>query len=124
MIDADSYKHKKNELFELKVKIQEELAKTKDNGSSWLEPFREFIGRAPSGAKIAPAKNTSEEIAFFGKTVGSNFFLTDRRLEPKYKKGFAMLCATPPTQSQPFVRFADSHSELFYEKVRTQFRQR
>ena len=111
VIDADTYKKKKNEIFELKVKMQEEIAKTKDNGSTWLEPFREFIGSALSCAKIAHAKNTSEEIAFFGKTVGSNFFLTDRRLVPSYNLGFVELCATLPSQSQPSAHFADSLSE-------------
>src|SRR3989344_3079201 len=111
VIDANTYKNKKNELFEEKLKKEEEIAKIKTDGSSWLEPFREWIGSALSCAKIARAKNTSEEIAFFGKTVGSNLFLTDRRLAPSYNLGFAELCAPLPAQSQPSVRFADSLSE-------------
>lgn len=111
VIDADTYKNKKNEIFDLKVKINEEITKIQDSGSSWLEPFRQLIGSALSCAKIARAKNTGEEIAFFAKTVGSNFFLTDRRLVPTYNLGFAELWLTPPSQNQPSIRFADSLSE-------------
>ena len=42
--------------------------------------------------------------------VGSNFFLTDRRLVPEYNQGFAELCAPPPAQSHPRLNFADSRS--------------
>src|SRR3989338_10069504 len=98
VIDANTYKNKKNELFEEKLKKEEEIAKIKTDGSSWLEPFREWIGSALSCAKIARAKNTSEEIAFFGKTVGSNFFLTNRQLALNYNQGFAELCASPSAQ--------------------------
>ena len=110
VIDNETYKKKKNEFFEEKLKISEELEQIKQNGSSWLEPFRNFIGSALSCAKIARAKNTSEELAFFGKTVGSNFFLTDRRLVPEYNQGFAELCALPPAQSHSRLNFADSLS--------------
>ena len=110
IIDPEIYKNKKNEFFEEKLKINEELEQIKQNGSSWLEPFKNFIGSALSCAKIARAKNTSEELAFFGKTVGSNFFLTNRQLAVSYKKGFAELCATPPAQRQSRLNFADSLS--------------
>src|SRR3990167_7242921 len=110
IIDPDSYKTKKNEFFEEKLKISEDLEQIKQNGSSWLEPFRNFIGSALLCAKIARAKNTSEEIAFFGKTVGSNFFLTNRQLAVSYKKGFAELCAPQSAQSQSRLTFADSLS--------------
>ena len=110
IVDPEIYKLKKNEFFEEKLKINEELEQIKQNGSSWLEPFRNFIGSALSCAKIARAKNTSEELAFFGKTVGSNFFLTNRQLAVSYKKGFAELCAPPPAQSQSRLTFADSLS--------------
>ena len=126
IIDPEIYKTKKNEFFEEKLKINEELEQIKQNGSSWLEPFKNFIGSALSCAKIARAKNTSEDLAIFGKTVGSNFFLTDRRLIPVYKKGFAELCAPPPAQSQSRLNFADSLSvgveriELSVSATRTQ----
>ena len=110
VIESEVYKTKKNEVFEQKLKITEELEQIKQNGSSWLEPFRNFIGSALLCAKIARAKNTSEEIAFFGKTVGSNFFLTNRQLAVSYRKGFAELCAPPPAQSQSRLNFADSLS--------------
>ena len=122
VIESEIYKTKKNEVFEQKLKITEDLEQIKQNGSSWLEPFREFIGSALSCAKIARAKNTSEELAFFGKTVGSNFLLTNRQLAVSYKKGFAELCATPPAQSHSRLNFADSFSVDLYRKIRTQFR--
>ena len=96
--------------------MQEEIEKIKTGGSIWLEPFREWIGSALSCAKIAricpsvSAKNTSEEIAFFGKTVGSNFFLTNRQLSLNYNQGFAELCATHPAQRNSKVLASKSFS--------------
>ena len=74
VIDSEIYKEKKNELFEEKLKITEEIEKIKQNGSSWLEPMREFVDGALQSRKIARAKNTKEDLAIFAKTVGSNFF--------------------------------------------------
>ncbi len=87
-IDNDTYKNKKNELFETKIKLEEDLGKIKDNGSSRLEPFRQFIETALRCGKIVRAKNTNEELAFFVKTVGSNFFLDNRRISVSFKQGF------------------------------------
>lgn len=82
---------KKNELLEKKLKLQEEISQTRLNGSSWLEPMREFINVGKDSQRIARAKNNPEELAAFGKNIGSNFFLTDRHLSANYKKGFDTL---------------------------------
>jgi hypothetical protein len=74
VVDPETYKTKKNELFETKLKLQEEITKVEETGSSWLEPMREFINVAINCDKIARAKNNCEELAFFAKRVGSNFF--------------------------------------------------
>ena len=91
VIDSEIYKKKKNELFEGKLKITEEIEKIKHNGSSWLEPMREFVDGALQCGKIARAKNTKEDLAIFAKTVGSNFFLLNRQLVPTYNLGFDTL---------------------------------
>jgi len=93
VVDPETYKTKKNELFETKLKLQEEITKVEETGSSWLEPMRDFINCALQAQKIARAKNNCEELAFFAKRVGSNFFLSDRQLSAEYKKGFAALRA-------------------------------
>ncbi len=93
VVDSESYKSKKNEMFETKLKIQEEIAKVEETGSRWLEPMREFVNCALQAQKIARAKNNCEELAFFAKRVGSNFFLSNRQLSAEYKKGFAALRA-------------------------------
>ncbi len=111
VIDADIYKKKKNELFEDKLKKEEEILKIKTKGSSWLEPFREFIDSALQCGKIARAKNTKEELAFFAKTVGSNFFLTDRQLFPTYNLGFTELYSSQPFQTQETLSPTKSLSE-------------
>ncbi len=91
VIDPETYKSKKNELFERKLKLQEEIGQIRTDGSVWLEPFREFMNVAKNGAKIARAKNNCEELASFAKNIGSNFFLTDKHLSADYKKGFDTL---------------------------------
>ncbi|MEK7577602.1 MAG: recombinase family protein [Patescibacteria group bacterium] len=99
VVDSDTYKQKKNELFEQKLKFQEQITKIKETGSAWLEPFREFIYSALSCEKIARAKNNGEEVANFAKTVGSNFFLKDRQLAAEFKEPYLTLCAPLPAQS-------------------------
>ena len=93
VVDPETYKSKKNEMFETKLKIQEEITKVEDTGSSWLEPMREFVKCALQEQKIARAKNNCEELAFFAKRVGSNFFLSDRQISAEYIKGFSALRA-------------------------------
>ena len=77
----------------------EEIEKIKTNGSSWLEPMREWVGSALSCAKIARAKNICSDLAIGAKTVGSNFFLTNQRLVPTFKQGFAELWLESGSQS-------------------------
>ena len=91
VIESETYKTKKNELFEEKVKVQEDISRIKSEGSSWLEPFKEFTDSAFSVSKIARAKNTSQDLGNLAKTVGSNFFLENRLLSPIFKKGFDTL---------------------------------
>ena len=110
VIDPETYKIKKNELFEEKLKIEQDLVKIKQYGSSWLEPFKNFIGSALSCAKIARSKNTSHDLAIMGKTVGSNFFLTNRRLSVCYNRPFAELCAPQPAQSRSTQDFEKSRA--------------
>ena len=61
--------------------------------------------------KIARAKNTSEEIAFFAKTVGSDYFLEDRRILPDLKKGFNTLFSEFVPHANSVNSASDSHSE-------------
>ena len=105
-----------------KLKLQEEIIKVEDNGSTWFEPMREFINCALQAQKIARAKNNCEELAFFAKRVGSNFFLSNRQLSTEYKKGFSALRAGGGARSAS--NSTDSFSLLveIYEKVRTEFR--
>ena len=98
-IESETYKSKKNELFEEKIKFQEEIVQLQTHGSVWLGPMREFIETAKNGDKIARAKNNGEELAHFARNIGSDYFLTNRQLRVNYKKGFARLCATPTAQA-------------------------
>ncbi|MEK7112619.1 MAG: hypothetical protein AAB875_04790, partial [Patescibacteria group bacterium] len=121
VIDGQTYKLKKNELFERKLKIQEEISQVGLNGSSWLERMREFINTSKTGAKIARAKNNPEELAAFGKNIGSNFFLTNRHLSADYKKGFNTLFSELSRSTRTRSRTPDSLCEPVFEKIRTCF---
>ncbi len=103
IIDALTYKIKKNELFEEKLRLEEKIAKMQNGGSSWLEPMKEWLGSALTCAKIARAKNTDEDLGNLVKTVGSNFYLLNRRLAVNLKFPFAALQTPPPVWSQPFT---------------------
>ncbi len=101
VIDPDIYKEKKNDLFEEKLKIQEKIAKIKDNGSSWLEPTREVIESSISCYKTARAKNNCHDLRIMAKTVGSNFILRDRRLSARLKTGYSELAAASAVAQKP-----------------------
>jgi hypothetical protein len=120
-IDAETYKAKKNELFEKKLKIQEKIAQIKTNGSVWLEPMRELIEVSKNCGKIALAKNNSDELASIGKNIGSNFFLTDRHLTVVYKKGFDSAFSELSRIRASGDRLSQSLCELVFEKTRTAF---
>ena len=121
VIDAEIYKNKKNEIFEKKLQLKEEIAKMESGGSSRLEPMKEFVDRALLCGKIALAKNTKEDLAIFAKTVGSNFFLTDRQTCVSFKLGFDTL----HSQRQSSDGFSDSNGNSLsvetYKKIRTFF---
>ena len=107
VIDPETYKLKKNELFERKLKLEEEISLVRLGGSSWLEPFREFMNVAKNGAKIARAKNNCEELASFAKNIGSNFFLTNRHLSADYKLGFNTVYSELSRSTRTRARNAD-----------------
>ena len=108
VIDNETYRKKKNELFEEKLKIAEEITKIQTNGSSWLEPMREFVGSALSCAKIACAENNCHDLAVVAKKVGSNFFLKEHRLSATLDFPFAALSAEAGAASAAPTSFAIS----------------
>ena len=87
IISQEDYQKKKNELVETKSLLNSKIKEISQNGVEWLEPFQEFVNSALSAHKIARAKNNCEELTFFAKRVGSNFFLLNRRLSASFKKG-------------------------------------
>jgi len=91
-IDPLDYQRKKNELIQYKVTIEEKIKEINSNGSSWLEPFTDFTKSALLAHKIARAKNNCTDLLIGAKTVGSNYFLLDKTIYPKYQNdGFLAL---------------------------------
>ena len=80
IVDAESYQRKKDELLQTKKLLQEKIEEIKTKGSSWLEPFENFIQRAFQARKIASSKNNPEELCSFGKSACSNFNLLNRQI--------------------------------------------
>ena len=56
VVNGEDYKKKKNELFNTKLNLQEQIEKIKQQGSSWLEPLEHFILSAFQAQKIAKRK--------------------------------------------------------------------
>ena len=88
VVDEESYKRKKNELFEQKLNLQEKISKIQSGGSSWLEPFEEFIKSSINCGKIALGKNNLQDLRNLARNAGSNFFLSDKRLSFVPNLGF------------------------------------
>jgi len=91
VIEPEIYKQKKNELFDEKLKLMEKKSQIEKNGTVWLEPMREFLNCALQAQKIARAKNNCHLLSQMAKKVGSNFFLTNRRLAANLDFPFAAL---------------------------------
>ncbi len=98
LIDSESYKRKKNEFFEKKIKLMEEKAKVEAGEVNWFEPLLEIINDAANAAKIACAKNNCSDLTIIAKKVGSNYLIENRQLTITLKKPFNLLCAPPPAQ--------------------------
>ncbi len=88
VVDEEQYKAKKNELFEQKLKLQEKISKIQSGGSSWLEPFEEFLKSSINCGKIALGKNNLQELRILARNAGSNFFLSEKRLSFVPNLGF------------------------------------
>src|SRR3989344_1421615 len=97
VISPEDYQKKKNELVETKSLLNSKIKEISQNGVEWLEPFQEFVNSALSAHKIARTKNSCHDLSIMAKTVGSNFFLKDRRSSASFKKGgFDALSAEAP----------------------------
>ena len=108
VVDPETYKSKKNEMFESKLKLQEEIAKVEETGSNWLEPMREFVNCALQAQKIARAKDNCHDLSVMAKKVGSNFFLMNRRHSANLNYAFAALSAEAGAASCAPTAFAIS----------------
>ena len=104
VVNEEDYKKKKNQLFNTKLNLQEQIEKIKQQGSSWLEPLEHFIMSAFQAQKIAQEKNDFESLATFVRSACSNFFLIDQKLTYNYNLGYSTLfsvCGSPhPATSQ------------------------
>ncbi len=110
IISPEDYQKKKNELVETKSLLNSKIKEISTNGVEWLEPFQEFVNSALSAHKIARAKNSCHDLSIMAKTVGSNFFLMNRRLSASFKKGgFDALAAGGGAASAHPQRLSNSY---------------
>ncbi|MBM3283885.1 recombinase family protein [Candidatus Gottesmanbacteria bacterium] len=110
VITSEDYQKKKNELVETKSLLNSKIKEISQNGVEWLEPFQEFVNSALSAHKIARAKNSCHDLSIMAKTVGSNFFLLNRRLSASFKKdGFDALAAEAGAASATSQRLSSSY---------------
>ena len=109
-VDSDIYKTKKNQLFQEKLKIENQISKTEENGAGWLEPFSDFINCAIQAQKIARNGSVDSDLRIFVQNIGSNFFLKDRQIVVEYKKPFASLRAVPGARASTRTLYGKSLS--------------
>ena len=98
VISEEDYKVKKNELFNIKLQLQEKIEEIKQHGNNWLEPLEHFIMSAFQAQKIAHEKNELQNLSNFARSACSNFFLTDQHLQFSYNLGYSTLnsvCGSP-----------------------------
>ena len=123
VIEPQVYRQKKNELFEEKLKIQEQITKISKDNIPWLELMQEFINCALRAQKIVRAKNNCHELTLMAKKVGSNYLLKERRLSATLEFAFGALflgggCAAAPPNFSSISKMVDA-----YRKIRTYFKE-
>ena len=101
VIETNEYQIVKKKLIEEKTNLEEQISSFEKNRFAWVELVKEFINSALEAHKIARVKNNGEELSFFAKKVGSNYFLSGRRLEFLPFRGFNALAALAPAASAP-----------------------
>ena len=101
VIETMEYQSVKKKLIEEKTNLEEQISSFEKNQFIWVELVKDFINSALEAHKIARAKNNGEELSFFAKKVGSNYFLSGRRLEFVPLRGFNALAAPAPAASAP-----------------------
>ena len=125
-IDSFDYQRKKNELIQYKITTEEKIKEIKDQGSSWLEPFTKFVKSALLAHKIARAKNNCTDLLIGAKTVGSNYFLLDKTIHPKFQNdgflalanGAGVACATAKSCNlQKLLPRMDSNHDSYVQSV-------
>ena len=89
VVSEEDYKVKKNELFNTKLNLQEQIEKIKTNGNNWLEPLEHFIMSAFQAQKIAQEKNEYQNLSDFVRSACSNFFLIDQKLSMNFNLGYS-----------------------------------
>ena len=99
IIETYEYQTVKKKLIEEKTNLEEQISSFEKNRFHWVELVRDFLNSALEAHKIARAKNNGEELLFFAKKVGSNYFLSGRRLEFFPLRGFNALAAPAPAAS-------------------------
>ncbi len=92
-VDSDVYKTKKSQLFQEKLKLEQQISKTEEEGCSWLEPFSKFVNSAIMAQKIARKGSVDSDLRIFVQNIGSNFFLKDKQIIVEWEKPFASLRA-------------------------------
>ena len=119
VIETDEYQTVKKKLIDEKTNFEEQISSFEKNQFLWVELVRDFINSALEAHKIARAKNNGEELSFFAKKVGSNYFLSGRHLKFSPLRGFNALAAPAPAASSPLSlhdlrRGRDSNPRAFY----------
>ncbi|MFZ2202135.1 MAG: hypothetical protein WAV56_01935, partial [Microgenomates group bacterium] len=76
-----------------KLKLEQQISKTEEEGCSWLEPFSKFVNSAILAQKIARKGSVDSDLRIFVQNIGSNFFLKDKQIIVNWEKPFASLRA-------------------------------
>jgi len=80
VISIEEYAEKKQKILNQKIEISEKLRDFQRNGSSWLEPAKNFVLASNEAKKVA-SQGTLAKKAEFLKKVGSNLVLENQNIK-------------------------------------------
>ena len=95
IIDKESYKLKKLELFSQKKTLEEQIVNLQNHQGNWIEPMKNWIIEANGVDQIVSTNNKEQIKVLAAKIFGSNLYLKDKTVRGIGQNAWSALGADP-----------------------------
>jgi len=99
IIDKESYKLKKLELFSQKKTLEEQIVNLQNHQGSWIEPMKNWLIEASGVDQIVSTNDKEQLKVLAAKIFGSNLYLKDKTVRGIGQNAWSALGADPTRRS-------------------------